>query len=379
MKKVILLAPHDDEITNNGNNIYSRWVKESLYQSCELHYVSMKSHTVFVDGNVVSSNTLNFVDKSPLNSLIDSFVKFKSYHTSRLVPKGYVEYCGTVVEQFDVAIYSYVFTYFELSKTKRLKAKREYILTHNYDIEIFEKWNQSLALKLIGKFEIFKYVKSIKQIPKSVNISSINNHDADLYKRLMPNNLHSIIPPTIHQPKDSWNSKRQSDTIKLCFLGSLTTPFNIEALVYFSEKIEPQLRELVAFEFYVFGSKPTNKVIELAKRKNWILRENLDNDTLDKELMSMTVGLLPFHKTAGTKLKVFHYLSVGLPVLGTGIFIKETIPFKDVFFSSDIVLDWAERIKDIQKNRNQYAELAIKHTDILLEKYKSDIINQIIH
>jgi hypothetical protein len=136
------------------------------------------------------------------------------------------------------------------------------------------------------------------------------------------------------------------NVIDLVFLGSLSTPFNIESLIYFKDCISPILSKHTSFNFHVCGSNPTKEVLNLVYENGWNLHQNLSDDELDLLLSKMTAGVLPFEYSQGVKLKIWKFFSLGLPVVGTSVFDDYSGVGK-FFFSSNNYEDWAVWLKGL--------------------------------
>lgn len=347
--KALFIAPHySDE--PNGANIYCEWVKNSILTSFNIvDFVDAKGLVRAENGQVCRIKSVDLKSQSKVMAVFKSVFLFRSYYSERLAPDG-LDMLDLDVDGYDLIIVSFAYVYFKLSKGILKKCKTPVlILTHNYDLDVFDGWNkQSLIKKILVGFYKYVYVKEMKQLQQNIVLGNISENDSRKYEQKFPQLKSIYIPPTIHSPFCVRN--KISDKINICFLGSLSTPFNEEALMFYAQNINVVLSENNDYSFHVFGSSPTNKVRELVKKHDWILHENLDSSALDIELSKMTFGTLPFQYTQGVKLKLYHYFSVGLPILATGIFEDELSSYGNLVLCSDKFEEWNEKIISLSVN-----------------------------
>lgn len=318
----------------NGANSYIDWIYSSLSNHCDITLLSaFHIHTPYGIKKIRSVNNRTSL-KASLNVI---FFK-KQYFVERLVPKNFLLNIDDFYS-YDIVIFSFIHTYLAALEAGFVsnRFRKVIILTHNYDPDIYKSWeNEGFFKALIGKISLSRYFQSLKKIDTKVILGNISESDSHLYRNICSNK--SVEIPSGAVVNEIFLPIK-ADKIKIVFLGSLSTPFNINGLNYFKDKIFRTLKMSLDFDFYVIGSNPTNSVKNLCIENNWILIENPSDQELENILKEMSFGILPFNITQGVKVKIWSYLSMGLPILATDIFKDYDFP-SDIYLASDNLDQW---------------------------------------
>lgn len=369
--KVLIIAPHYMVGEKNGANSYIDWIYSCLSNHCDLTLISaFHIHTSTEIKKTKSTNS-----RTSLSSSLNVLFLKKQYFVERLVPKNFFlnidDFYG-----YDIVVFSFIHTYLAALEAglDLKKFKKIIILTHNYDADIYKSWNKEGFFKaLIGKISLGHYYQSIKKIDKKVILGNISETDSNLYRNLCSNISVEIPSGAIIKEKFS---PIKADKIKIVFLGSLSTPFNINGLIYFKDKIFSTLKESLDFDFFVIGSNPTNSVKNICKDNNWKLIANPSDQELENILKGMSFGVLPFNITQGVKVKIWSYLSMGLPILATEIFENYDFP-NDIYLAGDNLDDWVIWIQE-HFNNLEYRYKAREFFDNNSKISSSKVIKEIL-
>jgi glycosyltransferase involved in cell wall biosynthesis len=111
--------------------------------------------------------------------------------------------------------------------------------------------------------------------------------------------------------------KGYSDRSDLLFIGGYDHQPNIDAVLYFIEKVFPLVvRAIPEIRFHIVGSNPPEKLLKLANESIVVHGFVADISPL---LSSMRISVNPLRFGAGVKGKIITSMAHGLPCVGTGI------------------------------------------------------------
>jgi len=336
MRRLVIIAPHYSVTERNGANIYCEWLAE-----CARH----AGFEPWILGEAAFGPVQQ---RSRAEALLVALVTRSNYYMQRLVPRAW----GQGLKEFelrsdDILIFSFVYTYLALQAVLPNRYSRFWVLTHNYDPDVFDGWRDRGAIRsILGRWFRSDYLRRIRRSALSgVDLISISDADKNAFAAVLGRPGHTLRPGGRLPYAVRVVQPRIGGVRNLCFLGSLSTPFNVDALHFFGESVEPELLRLgLEFSFTVFGSRPASDVIKLAAEKGWRLIADLSDEELDVSLCEMDAAILPFRHTQGVKLKLNHFLSVGLPVVGTAVF--EVAESKFCHFSNDLA-QWVDFIDSV--------------------------------
>ncbi|MGL5083351.1 MAG: glycosyltransferase [Microcoleaceae cyanobacterium] len=126
---------------------------------------------------------------------------------------------------------------------------------------------------------------------------------------VIPNVANSFTTP----PKLSLKA-----TSNLLFVGNLSVPANIDAILYFVEHIWPRiLNKKSSCELVIVGLNPSPQILQLANQNSIKLYANVPD--LKPMYQNATVAIVPLRFGAGTKIKVLEAFGFGVPVVSTSI------------------------------------------------------------
>ena len=105
---------------------------------------------------------------------------------------------------------------------------------------------------------------------------------------------------------------------QILFVGNLSAPANIDAVMFFVEKI---FSEIIArdsdCEFHIVGRQPSPEIIALTKHDK--IKLTIDLPNLEEAYLNATIVVIPIRFGAGTKLKMLEAFGFGVPCVSTSI------------------------------------------------------------
>jgi glycosyltransferase involved in cell wall biosynthesis len=143
----------------------------------------------------------------------------------------------------------------------------------------------------------------------------------------------------------------------IIFVGGFQHNPNVDAVLYFVTDIMPILREMIpGIIFNIVGSKAP-KEIESTACEDIVFHGYIED--LEAMMEGVRVNVAPLRYGAGTKGKVIHAMSNGIPTVATPI-AAEGMNLKhmdEILLASDPA-SFAEMIKEVYKNEHLWSKLS---------------------
>jgi glycosyltransferase involved in cell wall biosynthesis len=205
-------------------------------------------------------------------------------------------------------------------------------------------------LKLIDFEEWLKmefYEAKINSIaPKCIAISSV---DKKVIERNGNSDNLGVIPNGVDLSYFKPQATRQERN-SLIFVGSMDVVWNVDAVLYFYNKILPHVRKKIPdVKLYVVGANPARKIRSLNRDTNIVVTGNV----LDVRpfIAGSILSIVPMRAGAGIKNKILESMAMRKPVVSTtigaeGIDVKEN----ENILIADNPYDFAKNIIEILEN-----------------------------
>lgn len=182
----------------------------------------------------------------------------------------------------------------------------------------FYKYEKRIRKKLF----YFLQWKQMKAYEKSLLdmydvVISFSPKDSRFFKEhANSNTLVAMIPTGVNLEYLTYAncSKRDPDT--LVFLGYYLNYPNEDAVIYFTRRILPLTKKAFPdVKFYIIGSKPTQRVKDLADGKSIFVTGFVED--FRPYLQKATVFVVPMRLGGGIKGKIIEAMALGIPVVST--------------------------------------------------------------
>jgi len=175
-------------------------------------------------------------------------------------------------------------------------------------------------IRYFDTIRIANYQKqTVKQVASAFVCSEVERNRVN-YSQLQ-------VIPNVAKSLPNFPAVSESQKKRLLFIGNLSTPPNVDAVLYFVKDVwEKVLEHCPTCQLVIVGREPCDEILALAGSKQIEVHANIKN--LDEVYQDATVALVPLRFGAGTKLKLLEAFGYGVPVVSTSIGC-EGLPVKD--------------------------------------------------
>ena len=193
---------------------------------------------------------------------------------------------------------------------------RAKILFHTVDLHFLRMEREA---RLMNSARLLESAMAMKKLELSLILKTdmttvVSSEELSLINEMAPQSNLRLLPYArfIHGTKKTFIQRKG-----IVFVGGFQHTPNVDAVIYFVEEVMPHLRKkLPGVCFYIVGSKPPEKVFELAD--NDVIIKGFVKD-LDQLFDEMRVSVAPLRYGAGIKGKIGSAMAMGLPVIATSL------------------------------------------------------------
>ncbi|MFZ5645001.1 MAG: glycosyltransferase [Bacillota bacterium] len=235
-----------------------------------------------------------------------------------------------------------------------LRELREYNITLNKDnLKASERWKR-IEFHIINKCDVIYY---------------LSTYEIEVIKKHFPGKTVRLIPINIYENFLIDKAKPFKERSKLLYVGGFGHKPNVDAVVWFSEKIFPKiLAHVPEIKLYIVGSKPTEEVKNL-QSNNIIVTGYVTNDELARIYGESRVVIVPLRYGAGVKGKVIEAMYYGVPVVSTGMGVEGLADISDKLVVADGEDRFALEVISLYKDYAKLEDLSNKSREYVKEHF----------
>ena len=239
-----------------------------------------------------------------------------------------------------------------------LREHRHYEVSGNKaDLKESRKWER-LEKYIISNVDVSYFFSSYE-------VEKLNQEIPDANIKSIPLYLVDSLRSSDQQLLPGYSERRD-----LLFVGGFMHTPNIDAVIWFVNKIFPLVREYVPdIEFNVVGSNPTPEVLKISKEGVNILGE-ISSDELQKLYTESRIVVAPLRFGSGVKGKILESLEFGVPVITTSIGAEGIPDSNKALYVTDEIQEFASHVKNVYSSPELWKKTVEQGYD-LLEKYFS--------
>jgi sugar transferase (PEP-CTERM/EpsH1 system associated) len=146
---------------------------------------------------------------------------------------------------------------------------------------------------------------------------TVAGRDAEVIRQLCPALTVHVIPNGVNPDFFQFNADSPEDPARLIFTGTMDYAPNVDAVVWFTQQILPQIRRAVPeVRFHIVGRNPTPRVLQLAGEHGGVAVEGFAPD-LRPHLARSSVYVCPLRTGAGMKNKMLEAMAIGKAIVTT--------------------------------------------------------------
>lgn len=182
-----------------------------------------------------------------------------------------------------------------------------------------------------------------------------------------------VIPNGVDTVNFNFNRGRENPN-SLIYMGQMNWHPNIDAVVYFLNKVFPLIRKQVSeATLYILGHNPPEKIGKLAEQNNAIITGFVED--VRPYVAQSAVFVVPLRIASGTRLKILEAMAMGKAVVSTGIGCEGL----DVTDGKNIVIadkpdEFAESVIKLLQNPSLRKQIGSAARQLVEEQYSWDKI-----
>jgi glycosyltransferase involved in cell wall biosynthesis len=243
-------------------------------------------------------------------------------------------------------------------------------------------------LGFISKVLRRQYIPRLESVACSLadGALAVSDKDKHLMRELTGIDSEKIFVVPNGASKISLDSLRPGETVRnelglsesttaVVFHGNYETgSHNLEAARIIQEDIAPRFANSSDTEFFIIGKGAPESSSENIRTVGFV-------DDLYSTLSAMDVAAVPLESGTATKLKMYDYMSVGLPIVATkkgteGIDLEHE---KDVLECETADEDFVTQLERLIEDRELREQLGASGRELIEERYNWDAIGMQLH
>ena len=252
-------------------------------------------------------------------------------------------------------------------------------------------WGTSEGAKRIwkvtkGPLKIWKWLfwraalRGEKQFaPQIQNIVCVSSLDAAFFRNLAPKSRIWAIPNGIlRDATQAPTAAIAEDPSIMIFTGDMSYSPNIDAAVWFTEKIFPLiLREVPRAKVHIVGRDPSAEVLNLRHRQNVDLKGHVPD--LKETVAAAGFYVLPMRLGSGIRSKLFDVFPLGKAIVSTSIGAEGLELYNNVnCIIADSAEDFAEGCIRLLNNNNERQRLGKAVHRLASETYSQENVTRLL-
>lgn len=233
------------------------------------------------------------------------------------------------------------------------------------------------AFRLRNESTIY-FNSETKSIPAYDQIFTCSRHDKETLQNRLPGKVITVLPNVTAIPPKA-RSHKPNQVLTILFVGTMGYFPNVDALLFFAEKIVPILRQRSRqpWQLRVVGKPPQKKWFRKLKYFPEIKLSGFVKD-LHPEYEAADIVVAPIRGGGGTRIKILEAFAHGVPVVSTskGVEGLDVDNGVHLLIEDDprLFADACIRLMNDQPVRDEISRRAF---NFAVSKYSPEIINRI--
>ncbi len=238
-----------------------------------------------------------------------------------------------------------------------------------------DKWRQysqqsAFPMNLVYRMEYKRLLAYEKQINACFDHSVfVSQKEAELFYDLYPKARNvKIIPNGVDYEYFSPKADTEKNH-RLMFAGAMDYHANIDGVEWFCRDILPNIQQIHPdIEFYIVGSKPAAKVLELSKQKGVFVTGFVED--IREYYDSAQICTIPLRLARGVQNKVLEAMAMGKAVVATSAAIRGIMPVaEDCLLIADTEKAFAEKVLLLLEDVTLRKTLGNNAREFVMQRY----------
>jgi glycosyltransferase involved in cell wall biosynthesis len=202
---------------------------------------------------------------------------------------------------------------------------------------------------------------------------TVGKKDYEILKGLLPGKSITLIPNGVDTDYFYRLPKEDSEGPIIIFFGKMTTPPNIEAVMYFYHDIFPILKEKITdLHFYIVGESPPDRIKRLSTDRDIIVTGYVDD--IRKYVAKADVVICPMIIGGGIKNKILEAMSMGRAVVSTSLGAEGVdVTNGENILISDSPVEFAESIDNLIRDKGLRDRITNNARELINGRYSWEI------
>lgn len=242
--------------------------------------------------------------------------------------------------------------------------------TQNYESDVTYQSSKLIHFSIKKMLRLTKWLNELiyeRRYSHLVDkITVVSDNDAQLYHKLVDQSKIEIIPNCINLNDYEGNYIEKENSI--CFTGSMSYFPNIDAMMYFIDKIWKVIKNnYYNVKLYIVGNNPPTELKKFESHD--VIITGLVESTIPY-LKKSKVAIVPLRYGGGTRLKILESMACSTPVVSTSLGCEGLDVTKgENILIADTPKDFALAIIKLLKSSKLRKRIGYMGKELVKEKY----------
>jgi glycosyltransferase involved in cell wall biosynthesis len=375
-KKTLVLTPILPYPPDDGSRLRPYQIIKALYKLADIELVSF-----YLPNEDINSakefyksycKNLYFLEQKENKNF---FPQFCVYHSNRENKK----LINKIIQEnnYDLIVVEKIIMLSYLEK-KVFKNYKVVIDSWGIDSEISRQLYKD-EKNLFKKFILFiKYIRhffcELCYLSKCKYFVAITDKQFNFYKKFFKRKKLFLIPNFVDTDYFKPNYENFEEKT-IVFTGIMNFLPNIDAVMFFVNKVMPKLKEKTNVKFYIVGKNPTKEVLMLHNNSDIIVTGEVKD--IREYISKAEVVVVPLWIGSGLRNKVLHAMACGKTVVATreaveGINVKD----KENILIANTPQEFVEKILLVLNNKELNLKIAKNARKFIEENFSEKVIEK---
>lgn len=188
----------------------------------------------------------------------------------------------------------------------------------------------------------------------------VGDYEKSVLEQELPQKAIRNIPIFIYEEQAESYNEGVNERKDLLFVGGFNHPPNIDAVLWFAQKIFPKiLKQYPDIRWYIVGSNPTEEVTQLAD-EHIVVTGFVPDEELERYYRTCRLTVVPLRYGAGVKGKVIESIFYHCPMITTSVGAEGISTKEEVFVVAEADVTMADCIIQLYGDEKRLEEMAGK-------------------